>query len=714
MGERKRSIKEIQDYPDNESNTEENQKKLKYPKSIFFIVSNEFCERFSFYGMRTVLTLYLRNQLKYDDNTSTVIYHVFTMFVYFFPIFGAMLADSLMGKFHTILYLSIIYALGQLLLSLSAAPPLGIPSREFSLLGLLLIALGTGGIKPCVAAFGGDQFILPLQERYLSTFFSLFYFSINSGSLISSFLTPLLRSDVTCFGENTCYSLAFFVPAVLMTLSVVIFLLGRPLYRITKPTGNVVLNVSKCVSYAIYKKFTSKNEKRENWLEYADDKYDKSLINDIKAALQVMKLFIPIPIFWALFDQQGSRWTFQATRMDGEIGNFLLQPDQMQVFNPFLVLAFIPLFETCLYPLMRKIGLRTPLRILSIGGFLASLSFVVAAMVEYQLQKTYPVLPSENFAQLRLFNTLDCPVTITKLDPKLSFVLESMDMWEDKYIKASGEAEWQYRADFSKCNRSDITKFYETGTIVLPEGRATSCVVTQGNEFYSYTDSVDKSVSGEPLIRGLVYVNSSRDPVPLKFMKGDATVFEFKINSTSLQETSLAELKPGTYDIHLNGTLVKKDVRLKLGGVYTVVGSVIGEKPMANVVTVTEPNSMHILWLIPQYVIITMGEVMFSVTGLEFAFTQAPASMKSLLQASWLLTVAFGNLIVVIVAEISIFDRQVYEFLLFAGLMFIDIIIFAIMAKFYKYVEEDEITEETIHMSQETGAFNASYHQDEK
>ncbi|XP_050583070.1 peptide transporter family 1 isoform X3 [Bombus affinis] len=712
MGERKRSIKEIQDYPDNESSTEENQKKMTYPKSIFFIVSNEFCERFSFYGMRTVLTLYLRNQLKYDDNTSTVIYHVFTMFVYFFPIFGAMLADSLMGKFHTILYLSIIYALGQLLLSLSAAPPLGIPAREFSLLGLLLIALGTGGIKPCVAAFGGDQFILPLQERYLSTFFSLFYFSINFGSLISSFLTPLLRSDVTCFGENTCYSLAFFVPAVLMTLSVVIFLLGKPLYRIIKPTGNVVLNVSKCISYAIYKKFTSKNEKRENWLEYADDKYEKSLINDIKAALQVMKLFIPIPIFWALFDQQGSRWTFQATRMDGEIGNFLLQPDQMQVFNPFLVLAFIPLFETCLYPLMRKIGLRTPLRILSIGGFLASLSFVVAALVQYQLEKTFPVLPSKNFAQLRLFNTLDCNVTITTHNPELSFVLESMNMWEDKYVKANGEAKWSYTADFSKCN---ITKFNESaGTILLPEDSATSYVVTRESELYRYTDSVDKSISGAPLIRGLVYVNSSREPVSLKFTKGDATVFEFKINSISLQETSLAELKPDTYDIYLNGILVKKDVRLRLGGVYTVVGSVIGEEAMANVVTVTEPNSMHILWLIPQYVIITMGEVMFSVTGLEFAFTQAPASMKSLLQASWLLTVAFGNLIVVIVAEISIFDSQVYEFLLFAGLMFIDIIIFAVMAKFYKYVDEDEITEETIHMSQETGAFNASYHQDEK
>ncbi|XP_006624872.1 peptide transporter family 1-like isoform X1 [Apis dorsata] len=127
MTERKISINEIQDHPDNDA--EENQKKMKYPKSIFFIVSNEFCERFSYYGMRTILTLYLKNQLMYSSNTSTVIYHVFSMMVYFFPLFGAMLADSLLGKFRTIFYLSIVYAIGQILLSLSAAPPLGLPNR---------------------------------------------------------------------------------------------------------------------------------------------------------------------------------------------------------------------------------------------------------------------------------------------------------------------------------------------------------------------------------------------------------------------------------------------------------------------------------------------------------------------------------------------------------------------------------------------------------
>lgn len=84
----------------------------------------------------------------------------------------------------------------------------------------MLIAIGTGGIKPCVAAFGGDQFVLPQQEKYLVTFFSVFYFAINSGSLLSTFLTPELRNGIECFGEKTCYSAAFLLPAILMVISI--------------------------------------------------------------------------------------------------------------------------------------------------------------------------------------------------------------------------------------------------------------------------------------------------------------------------------------------------------------------------------------------------------------------------------------------------------------------------------------------------------------
>ena len=92
--------------------------------------------------------------------------------------------------------------------------------REFSIVGLLLIAIGTGGIKPCVSAFGGDQFKLPQQEKQLQQFFSIFYFSINSGSLISTFITPILREDVQCLEQDSCYPLAFGIPAILMIVAV--------------------------------------------------------------------------------------------------------------------------------------------------------------------------------------------------------------------------------------------------------------------------------------------------------------------------------------------------------------------------------------------------------------------------------------------------------------------------------------------------------------
>lgn len=89
-----------------------------------------------------------------------------------------------------------------------------------TILGLVLIALGSGGIKPCVAAFGGDQFKLPEQVKQMATFFSLFYFSINAGSLISTTVTPILRQDVKCFEQDDCFSLAFGVPGMLMVVSI--------------------------------------------------------------------------------------------------------------------------------------------------------------------------------------------------------------------------------------------------------------------------------------------------------------------------------------------------------------------------------------------------------------------------------------------------------------------------------------------------------------
>ncbi|MED6271740.1 hypothetical protein CHARACLAT_023435, partial [Characodon lateralis] len=107
-----------------------------------------------------VLTLYFLNYLKWDKDLSTAIYHAFSGLCYFTPILGAVIADAWLGKFKTIIYLSIVYVIGHVVKSVGAIPSVGNTDAHIalSMVGLILIALGTGGIKPCVAAFGGDQF----------------------------------------------------------------------------------------------------------------------------------------------------------------------------------------------------------------------------------------------------------------------------------------------------------------------------------------------------------------------------------------------------------------------------------------------------------------------------------------------------------------------------------------------------------------------------
>ncbi|XP_060809536.1 peptide transporter family 1 isoform X2 [Amyelois transitella] len=657
--------------------------KLPYPKAVGFIVTNEFCERFSYYGMRTILSLYLRDKLGYSDNGATVIYHVFTMFAYFFPLVGAMIADGWLGRFRTILYLSLVYAAGTILISLTAMPPVSLPPLEFTIFALLLIAFGTGGIKPCVSAFGGDQFKLPEQERYLGYFFSLFYFSINAGSLISTFLTPILRADVHCFGENDCYSLAFGVPGILMIVSILFFVAGKKLYIIKNPAGNVIGRVGTCISHAVVKSCRDK-EKREHWLDHADDKYETGLIEDVKALLRVLVLFIPLPVFWALFDQQGSRWTFQADRMYQDIGSWQLKADQMQVLNPLLILVFIPLFEVAIYPFLTWCRLiRKPLHKMIWGGVLAACAFIISGIVELSLLPTYGTPVTAGLAQLRVYNGFNCNVTLNL--PNNTHVITPLSAYEQLDIKAEEFTQLPYSMQGD--SNSNCANISYSGSFFLEEETANSFFINRDG-VYNFTDKNDKAIDGV----SVRFLTNLRSIVQI-------SVFDTKKNLTKLITTSgdraQSRIEKGVSNVNVNGVTVLKDFNFQSGAVYTInVYEDSNGNYSANAVMITPANTVHILWLIPQYVVMTMGEVMFSVTGLEFSFTQAPASMKSVLQSVWLLTVAVGNLIVVLIVEGNFLDAQWKEFFLFAGLMLVDMLIFAALAFRYRYVEIKSSTEE--------------------
>lgn len=406
-----------------------------------------------------------------------------------------------------------------------------------------------------------------------------------------------------------------------------------------------------------------------------------------------MTLYIPLPLFWALFDQQGSRWTFQATRMDGDIGFYNVKPDQMQIFNPFLILIFIPLYEVVFYPLLSLIGVRRPLQKLTLGGILAGVAFLLSAAVELKLEETYPVLPGAGEAQFRVFNSFPCNYTGTTTIPgfeKLS--LGPYGSFEEKHVhvNATQENKFAYTLNVVGTNENNCPNTL-TGSIHLSSATARSIFLTGAtlgvND--SYIDDPNKSRSGFPSVR-LLTVCSEKKPVHVFNSEGD------KVHSANTTDRKIFTVVAGTYNILIDQKPVTT-VTLKQGSVSTIL--LRETRPghfEHNLHEIAPPNSMNMMWLAPQYVVMTLGEVMFSVTGLSFSYAQAPESMKSVLQACWLLAVAFGNIIVVIVAGARLFTSQVHEFLLFAILMFVDMIVFMFLAYYFKSVEQtssDELTE---------------------
>jgi solute carrier family 15 oligopeptide transporter 1 len=273
-------------------------------------------------------------------------------------------------------------------------------------LGLFLLGIGTGGIKPCVAAYGGDQFN-PTHVKQISLFFSMFYFSINAGSFISMIITPNVREKVTCFGQPHCYPLAFGIPAILMVAATLVFISGSYMY-VNRPMGNNVLYTFFNVIYiACRTKITgkrssleyseeavedteeSKSSVQDHWVYSASYKYSNTVLSDIKAVLSVIKIFFPVSFFWMLYDQQGSRWTQQAWLMNNQFFGTTIPPDAMQTFNAVFILILVALFEKVLLPSLARCGIiLRPLKRVFIGLILTALAFFISVVLQYQIDLT--------------------------------------------------------------------------------------------------------------------------------------------------------------------------------------------------------------------------------------------------------------------------------------------------------------------------------------
>ena len=325
------------------------------PGGVPYIVGNEAAERFSFYGMKSILVIFATTMLLnsageqdfFNEAGARGLMAYFTAAAYVCPLIGAIIADAFLGKYLTIMILSWVYVLGHAFLALMDLPPtlleVTMEPRGWLLAGLALVAIGSGGIKPCVSAHVGDQFGRGNKEL-LNRVFGWFYFSINFGSLLATFLTPILLQK---YGP----ALAFGIPGVLMFIATVVFWMGRNKFVHIQPRG---------VSF-FKETFTGEG---------------------LRVILKLIPVYLFIAVFWSLYDQTGSAWVLQTTKMDRSIFGIELLPSQIQAINPLLILFFIPLSTYVAYPLISRVFPLTPIRKISIGFFVTVAAFGLSGLIE--------------------------------------------------------------------------------------------------------------------------------------------------------------------------------------------------------------------------------------------------------------------------------------------------------------------------------------------
>ncbi len=319
-----------------------------HPTGFWFFFWGELAERSCYYGMRAILTLYLAEQLGFGDANASTIMSLFIAGCYLLPLLGGYIADNFFGKYWTIVGFSLPYILGQLLLCIDSEQVLGIPPKQFIFVSLVLLAMGSGVIKPNISTLMGltyDQY-RPGQTQLRSDAFSFFYMAINIGAFASSSTMPYLR---THYG----YHFAFAFPAGLMLIALTLFALGKPYYA-----HEVITRTEK-----------TPEERRQQWA----------------VLRRLFGLFFVITFFWMVFDQSTSTWILFAKKdFDLNLLGYHVDPDQVQAVNPLFIIALLPVISVGLWRVLAHLGLRMrPTDKMLVGFLVTAVSMGVMTFAGY-------------------------------------------------------------------------------------------------------------------------------------------------------------------------------------------------------------------------------------------------------------------------------------------------------------------------------------------
>ncbi|KAF8984352.1 hypothetical protein BGZ46_008219 [Entomortierella lignicola] len=374
----------------------------KMPKAVYFILPNEFGERFCYYGVQPNLNKYFLLVTGMDEVNAKVYSTAFTMLAYFFPLIGAAISDSFLGKWWTIISFSIVYAIGMIMVTLFAIPnlvgPIGQVSYFLTFLPMLIIAFGTGGIKPCVSSHGGDQY-LASQEEAKDFFFNAFYIAINIGGFITQLVVPEI-SKIHCYGQDSCFSAAFLLPTIIFILALIIFASGHRYYRIVPPLGEFLpLKAVKAVFHAVRGYRTASPAEREakgHWLNFAEEKYGGVFVEEVRDfGLVLVPVVIPFAFCWMLYNQNSNEWANQYYLMNGAIfggkdpNKSYVQSSQFGIINTIFILILVPILAVLYIKSHRRGWNFSPQRRMCLGFFFIVVSFAISAALAPKVERAY-------------------------------------------------------------------------------------------------------------------------------------------------------------------------------------------------------------------------------------------------------------------------------------------------------------------------------------
>ncbi|GMI89814.1 hypothetical protein like AT1G22540 [Hibiscus trionum] len=401
-------------------------------RSASFIIAVEIAERFAYYGISSNLITYLTGPLAESTATAAAQVNAWYGTASLLPLLGAFIADSFLGRYRSIILASLVYILGLGLLTLAAtlssvssssgqnADNVALNSSlQFQVIlfffSLYLVAFAQGGHKPCVQAFGADQFDTqdPEECKAKSSFFNWWYFCMYAGTLTTLWILNYIQ-------DNLSWVLGFAIPGIVMVVGLVIFVLGTMTYRysVKGDEESPFVTFGRVFILAVRNRKTSysaiaEEEEAQGTLPSESSKQFKFLnkallapdgskeqgvvcsvrdVEEAKAIIRLAPIWATCLIYAIVFAQSSTFFTKQGATMDRSITtSFEIPAASLQSFVSLSIVVFIPVYDRIFVPLARALTGKpagiTMLQRIGTGMVISAISMVFAALVEMQRLK---------------------------------------------------------------------------------------------------------------------------------------------------------------------------------------------------------------------------------------------------------------------------------------------------------------------------------------